>query len=156
MPKQILVLDEFLPYRLSVAANAVSRVIARSYENATDLKTNEWRLIAVLAEDGELSQQGVVQRTQLDKVSVSRASTGLAERGLIRRDPDPDDARSLRLSLTLEGRRLHAKLAPAALALEGELLGELSAAEIATLDELLRRLEAKACALLPGGAPLPK
>ena len=136
-------LDEFLPYRLSVAANAVSQVIARAYE-AAGLKTNEWRLMAVLAEDGELSQQAIVRRTKLDKVSVSRAAQGLESRGLVRRAQDPADARSLRLTLTPTGKRLHAKVAPAALSLATELVEGIDPEELRALDRLLVRIEAQA------------
>jgi len=136
-------LDEFLPYRLSVAANAVSQVIARAYE-AAGLKTNEWRLMAVLAEDGELSQQAIVRRTKLDKVSVSRAAQGLESRGLVRRAQDPADARSLRLTLTPAGKRLHAKVAPAALSLATELVEGIDPEELRALDRLLVRIEAQA------------
>jgi DNA-binding MarR family transcriptional regulator len=136
-----LVLDDFLPYRLSVAANAVSQVIARSYEAPAGLKTNEWRVIAALAEDDELSQQALVGRVRMDKVTVSRAAQALEGRGLLRRTPDPGDGRSLVLSLTPAGRRLHMRLAPAAVALEAELLADLAPADVARLHKLLRQLE---------------
>ncbi|HWV39567.1 MAG TPA: MarR family transcriptional regulator [Vulgatibacter sp.] len=145
--RRSLVLDDFLPYRLSVAANAVSRVIARSYEDA-GLRTNEWRVLAVLAEDGPSSQQRLVGRTQMDKVAVSRAATALADEGLVRRREDPDDARALILSLTARGRALHRRLAPRALALEDALAEGLSARDLATLGRLLRRLEDAAGRLL--------
>lgn len=145
-----LVLDEFLPYRLSVAANAVSQVIARSYDDA-GLKTNEWRVMAVLAQDGPSSQQRLVGRTQMDKVAVSRAATSLADQGLVRRTPDPDDARSLILSLTARGRALHRRLAPRALALEDALVKGLDRKEIAAVESLLRRLEEAAGRMLGEG-----
>jgi len=50
--KKRLRLQNYLPYRLSVAANAVSKLIARAYEDRFDLKIPEWRLIAVLADEG--------------------------------------------------------------------------------------------------------
>ena len=75
-------LDDFLPYQLSVTSNAVSSVIARTYESLFGLKIPEWRLIAVLAEEEGLTQQALVQRTEMDKMTVSRAAQGLAERGM--------------------------------------------------------------------------
>lgn len=151
MTKASLVLDDFLPYRLSIASNAVSQVIARSYEAATGLRMTEWRLVAVLAEDGELTQQGLVLRTKMDKVTVSRAATGLARRELVRRVPDPADARSLLISLTPKGKALHAELAPSALALEAALLQEFTEEEVEQLPSLLRRLEARANRILDEG-----
>lgn len=147
MTSSKLALDDFLPYRLSVADNAVSQVIARSYAEH-ELKPQEWRVIAVLAEDGKLTQQGIVARTKMDKVTVSRAAQTLAGRELVERKPDPQDARSLVLSLTPAGRRLHAKLAPAALALEAEVLAGFEPSEVERLHEMLRRVEEAAEAIL--------
>lgn len=148
MPKANLVLDDFLPYRLSVAANAVSQVIASAYEERLELTRHEWRVVAVLAEDGELTQQGVVGRTQMDKVTVSRAAKALEKRGLLNRAPSEEDARSLILALTEEGRSLHGQLAPAALQLEKRLLAGLSGDEVEELKRLLGRVEAAAKDLL--------
>lgn len=148
MPKNQLELDDFLPYRLSVASNAVSQVIARSYEGLFGLKMPEWRLIAVLADDGELTQQELVHRTKMDKVTVSRGAQVLERRGLIKRVPNPEDGRSLRLSLTGEGRKIHAKVGPAALAMEKTMLAKMSDKQVAQLKSLLRHLEDAAATLL--------
>ena len=81
-------LQDYLPYRLSVAANAVSRLIARGYERRFGLKNPQWRLIAVLADEGPLTQQALCGRTIMDKVTVMRAAQGLLRRGLVRRLPN--------------------------------------------------------------------
>ena len=144
MARSHLKLDEFLPYRLSLASNAVSQVIAQAYEQHFGLKMHEWRVITVLAQDGELTQQEIVGRTKMDKVTVSRAAQVLERRKLLRRLTNADDGRSLRLSLTAEGQRLYARVAPAALELEAEVLQGLSEREIAELQDVLRRLETAA------------
>jgi DNA-binding MarR family transcriptional regulator len=144
-----LILDDYVPYRLSVASNAVSRVISRAYATRFGLKIPEWRLVAVLADHGDLTQQELVARTEMDKVTVSRAVQGLVGRGLAAQHLDPADGRLRRLRLTDEGRGLHAEISPAALALEGEVLSGLSAEEVATLTALLRRVEAAANERLP-------
>ena len=66
-----LQLDSYLPYRLSVASNAVSGLIARAYEDRFGLSIPQWRLICVLAEDGPATQGQLVARTVMDKVTVS-------------------------------------------------------------------------------------
>lgn len=136
-----LKLDEFLPYRLSLASNAVSQVIAQAYEEHFGLKMHEWRVITVLAEDGELTQQEIVGRTKMDKVTVSRAAQVLERRKLLRRVTNAEDGRSLQLSLTAEGQKLYARVVPAALELEAEVLKGLSPREVDELKEVLRRLE---------------
>jgi len=136
-----LTLDEFLPYRLSVAANVVSQRIARVYAEQYGLSTQEWRLIAVLGEDGDRTQLELVKRTRMEKVPVSRAARSLEERGLVRRTTSESDARSRRLSLTAAGRRIYEHVAPAALKAETEVLADLEPSERAVLRSLLERVE---------------
>ncbi|CAM3072006.1 MarR family transcriptional regulator [Corallococcus sp. ZKHCc1 1396] len=143
-----LKLDAFLPYRLSVAANVVSQRVARVYVEQHGLSTQEWRLIAVLGEDGDRTQQDLVKRTRMDKVPVSRAARALEARGLVRRATSERDARSRRLSLTAAGRRIYERVAPAALAAEAEVLAGLDAHERTLLRSLLERVEHAASAAL--------
>ncbi len=146
-PSIRLVLDDYLPYRLSVASMAVSRLIARAYESRFGLKIPEWRLVAVIAEAGALTQQAIVARTAMDKVTVSRAAQALERRRLVARTPNADDARSHRLSLTPAGQALYDEVIPAALALEDELLRNLGPGDVGSLKAQLKRLEDAAKAL---------
>ena len=138
-----LILDEYLPYRLSIASNAVSKLIARAYEDRFGLTIPQWRLMAVLAEK-PLTQQAIVARTAMDKVTVSRAAQGLVNRHLVGRAAHEVDGRSHLLALTEQGRELHAEIAPLALAYEAALLSGLTPAEVETLKRLLLRLETAA------------
>lgn len=139
-----LKLDSYLPYRLSVASNAVSGLIARAYEDRFGLTVPQWRLLCVLAEDGRLSQVQIVARTVMDKVTVSRAAHGLAKRRLVTRSQNKADARSHVLTLTPEGRGLHAEIAPLALAYEAALIAGLAPEEVTLLKRLLGRLQSAA------------
>lgn len=113
-----LILDAYLPYRLSVASNAVSGLIARAYQDRFGLSVPQWRLICVLAEDGGLTQNQLVARTVMDKVTVSRAAQGLLNRHLIARSDHHADGRSHVLTLSREGASLYAEISPLALAYE--------------------------------------
>ncbi len=139
-----LKLDHFIPYRLSVASNAVSTRIAQSYRKRFGLKIAEWRLIAILAESERVTPQALSEATRMDKISVSRAASALIERGLVEASDNPGDGRSHILSLTEDGRSLYAEIAPTALAMEAELLVHFTDEERAQLDALLRRIEAAA------------
>jgi DNA-binding MarR family transcriptional regulator len=147
-------LRDFLPYRLSLAANLTSEVIASAYQALFGLRIPEWRVIAVLAEEGGLTQQGVGGATRMDKVAVSRATAALVERRLVVRRDHPGDRRSQQLFLTEAGRRLYAEVAPKALELEGELAGALAPAEREQFLRTLDRLERRAVDLL-GASRLP-
>ncbi|PZQ65239.1 MAG: MarR family transcriptional regulator [Phenylobacterium zucineum] len=145
-------LDSYLPYRLSVASNAVSGLIARAYEDRFGLTVPQWRVICVLAEDGGLTQVQVVARTVMDKVTVSRAAQGLSKRRLVTRAENKADGRSHVLDLTPEGRRLYAEIAPLAMAYEAALIAGLSPDDVALLKRLLGRLQT-AAGQLAGEAP---
>src|SRR5580698_5267571 len=141
-----LMLQEYLPYRLSVAANAVSRVIARAYEDQFGLTIPQWRLMAVLGDEGALTQQSLCGRTLMDKVTVMRAAQGLTRRRLVNRQPNAQDGRSHRLDLSPSGYALYCKVIPLAREYESQLLVGLKATEVALLQRLLRQLESAALA----------
>lgn len=140
-PSVSLSLDNFVPYRLSVASNLMSDAIASAYRALFGLNIAEWRLIAVLAERTSSTQNDLCTATKMDKVTISRAAIALADRGLVQRSPNPDDKRSHLLSLSASGKDLYAQVVPKALALEKSLLADFSEGEIADLVAMLRRLE---------------
>ena len=142
-------LDEFLPYRLSIASNRVSSVVATAYQSLFGLKIAEWRLIAVIAEGDGMTQQALGLATRMDKVTVSRAAIALVDRGLVARRPNAQDQRSHLLSLTAAGKSLYDNVAPKALELEAKVFAGFSAQELSTFRMLLDRLEALAAALDP-------
>jgi DNA-binding MarR family transcriptional regulator len=144
-----LKLDDFLPYRLSIASNRVSSAIATAYQALFGLKIPEWRLIAVIAEGEGMTQQALSAATRMDKVTVSRAAIALVERGLIARRPNPDDQRSHLLSLTAAGQDLYESVAPKALELEARIFAGFGAKELGAFRAVLDRLEASAAALDP-------
>ena len=145
--RRSLRLDDYLPYRLSVAANAVSRLVARAYESRFGLTVPQWRLMAVLGETAPLTPQNLCGRTVMDKVTVMRAARVLLQRKLVRRLPNAQDGRSHRLVLTAAGRRMYAQIAPLALAHEARLIRGLARKEVAQLERCLRRLQGAASGL---------
>jgi DNA-binding MarR family transcriptional regulator len=144
---RVLRLSAFVPYRLSIATNTVSDVIAGAYRALFGLSIPEWRLIAVLAELGSSTQFDLGATTRMDKVTVSRAAIALVARGLMRRSANPSDKRSHLLTLSPQGRALYDEVAPKALALEDAILADFSPEEVADLIAMLQRLEAAAVRL---------
>ena len=139
-----LILENFLPYRLSILSNTVSSAIAAVYDRRFGLTIPEWRVIAVLGRFPGLSAVEVAERTMMDKVAVSRAVTKLLKCGRLDREfADADRRRSI-LNLSEEGRRVHDQVAPLALKFEADLLHGLSDDEINTLNATIERLMARA------------
>lgn len=141
MNGRALILDSFIPYRLSITSNLVSARIARAYEALFGLTIAEWRLVAVVAETGSTTQQAIGVRTRMDKVTVSRAAIALVERGLLERSRQPGDGRSHLLTLTAAGGDLYAQVVPKALELERRIFGQLDTAEIDQFMATLRRID---------------
>lgn len=139
-PAELLVLEDFLPYRLSILSNRVSRAIAARYAKAFELSIPEWRIIAVLGRRPGLTAKEIAEATEMDKVAVSRAVAKLVESKRVAARADRDDARRQILSLTAQGESVHARIAPIAMENEQRLLASLDTRERAQLDALLDRL----------------
>ncbi|MBS0386232.1 MAG: MarR family transcriptional regulator [Proteobacteria bacterium] len=135
-----LILERFLPYRLSILSNRISRAIAARYAKTFDLTIPEWRIIAVLGRRPGLTARQVAKATEMDKVAVSRAVAKLVAAKRVSADVHDADARAQSLTLTAQGEALHARIAPIALESERRLLAALSAGERAKFDALIDRL----------------
>jgi DNA-binding MarR family transcriptional regulator len=137
-------LEDFLPYRLSVAANRVSRLFARRYSEAYGLSIPEWRVLAVVGRFGTLSPSAVGEWTAMDKVKVSRAAASLVTRGLLRQTQDPQDGRGRLLHLTRRGAAVHQGVVPLACELEEQLAEGMSRTEWSNLLKALEKLSTHA------------
>jgi DNA-binding MarR family transcriptional regulator len=138
--KNELILEDFLPYRLSVLSHTISTTIAKVYDKRFGLSIPEWRVIAILGRFPGLSAVEVADRTMMDKVAVSRAVTKLIRNGRIDRQfADADRRRSI-LNLTEAGRRVHDEIAPLALAFEAELLQDIGADDLSAFNLVIERL----------------
>jgi len=139
-----LALNDFLPYRLVVLADLVSKVASRIYADRFDLTRPEWRIIASLSELGPVSATEICAHSTQDKMTVSRAVASLEERGLLRRHDDTHDRRNKILELTPHGQALYRKIVPLILAREAFLLESFTPDERTELARLLEALTVRA------------
>ena len=145
-----LVLAGFLPYRVSIAAERISRAFAARYEAEFGLSIPEWRVMAVLGERAPRSTQEVIETTEMDRVKVSRAVIRLAGKALLVRRPHPQDQRAQILRLSRRGLDVYRRIVPLAHAMQAELAAALTPAELRALDSILPKLHAAAGALVGG------
>jgi DNA-binding MarR family transcriptional regulator len=141
-------LEDFLPFRLAVAADGVTRLIARHHLDQSGLGMPEWRLLAAIGRFGVLSPTAAGDRTSMDKVKVSRAAASLVARGLLRQTQDPADGRGKLLRLTRKGNTLYAGVAPMAREIEAALSAGLTKAEWTSLNKALGKLHEHTAGLL--------
>lgn len=141
----MLELDRFLPYLVNKLASRLSVELAAVYQKRFGITIAEWRLIAHLAENKNVSIREIFVRVAMDKSKVSRAAARLELSGFVQKTVNPADRRLIELQLSAKGRKLFEKIEPLALAYEREALSALSTQE----EEVFRRLVQK---LLAGRA----
>lgn len=133
-------LKEFLPYRLSIVTNKVSYNLGCMYSEKFGMSTSEWRVMAVLGQEKDLSAEEVCTKTEMDKVTVSRAVTKLLDKKyLVRKFSDEDRRRSM-LRLSRSGYAVYVRIVPLARAYEEQLISGFSRHEQRQFDELLEKL----------------
>lgn len=143
-PLPPLELERFLPYRLNVLAEAVSRALSRIYAERYGIGIPEWRVIATLGQYQPVTARDIGLHSRMHKTKVSRAVAELERKNLVARSGNSADRREAPLTLTARGRRMYQDLAPRALAFAAELGAALSPAEQASLDRMIDRLAARA------------
>ncbi len=137
-------LQAFFPYQLAQLAEAVSRSVASVYADRFGLSRDEWRILAALAEQGQMQASDLVPHTSLDKMQVSRALGRMETAGLILREPSPEDARARIVKPTTQARRLYRKIVPMVEEREAYLLQALSASEREVLLRAMQTIRTRA------------
>jgi len=136
----LLDLDQSLINRLFRAVNLAAAPFAETVGQAFDLSINDWRVLRTVAFEPGLSQQGVSDRSGLDKMTVSRAVDRLRSTGRIARTLHPDDRRKSVLTLTDEGWAVYDGIVPTALEREAAFVSALTPEEQKALSSLVDRL----------------
>jgi DNA-binding MarR family transcriptional regulator len=119
-------------------ARAISARLAA--ELHPDLDGAAYGLLALLQDAGPLRASDVVARLGLDKSTVSRQVAQLVDLRLVDRAADPEDGRAQVLTPSAEGSARLARIRAARRERWESDLGDWPAADVATLGELLARL----------------
>ena len=135
-------IDQFFPYRLAVTAEGFSRQLFAVYGRAYGLTREEWRLLFLLDDAGQIDSLRLSQRTSLDKVQVSRAAARLEGKGLITRDTPGSDRRLRRYAITDAGRALFRRAFTDVRARSDAIMAALPPAQRQALLEALTALDA--------------
>jgi len=105
-----LALENFLPYRLNLAAEKVSQKFAREYKRRYGLTRPEWRTFATIGQFGIITAREICLHSPMHKTKVSRAVFALEKRRWVKRTPDPADRRLEHLELTTIGKTTYKDL----------------------------------------------
>lgn len=117
------ILENFLPYQLSILASRISRDFSKEYISRFGLSNAEWRIIAHLSQETEtISIREIYQKVDLEKSKVSRAVSKLAKRQLLSKKVNLSDKRLVDLKLTKVGREIIDEMTEIAMDFEARFL----------------------------------
>lgn len=135
-------LSDFLPYRLALISERVSRRLEAEYAKSHGLSVAEWRVLVNLRHLGKASVRDIQVVTNLEKSRVSRAVGRLEAAKLVRKETSASDARLVEIALSRKGRTTLAEIIPKATEIEGRLLDGLSADQLGAFDAVVEHLHA--------------
>src|SRR5437870_6624952 len=113
--EQVLDLDRYVPALITFIANKLSRSATVLYQKRFAVNVTEWRILALLAIEPEISAARICHVIGFDKGPVSRTLAAMEERGLIAIKADREDGRTYSISLTAQGEATHDRVAALAL-----------------------------------------
>lgn len=137
-------LGDTYTHRLHSLQKLTDKVTQAAYTEVTDLSLGEGRCLTAVGAFAPLSVQDLAYAANVDKGQASRAAQALVDRGLVRKQPDPTDARSVVLSFTPAGEALHHQIMRVIHRRNDEIVACLSPAEQAEFDRVLTKLVAHA------------
>lgn len=101
---------------------------------------SQTRLLLFIAHEGPVRSTDISHGFSLAPRTITEAVDALERDGLVRRDPDPQDRRAKRISITEVGREAIRKAEPSGRRFLDEVFGVLDAGETASLVALMRKL----------------
>ncbi|TMV06954.1 homoprotocatechuate degradation operon regulator HpaR [Ruegeria sediminis] len=105
MPSDLPLTSRSLPIALLRARESVMGPI-RTMLADVDITEQQWRVLRVLQEEGPQDPTRIAHRACLLLPSLTRILQKLGEKGLIDRQPDPDDRRKQIIRITDDGLKI--------------------------------------------------
>ena len=147
-PKQSLVnlegshpFTKILTFRLSRLQANLNTQAADLLRRHDSVPLAHFRVLNILVNNLATTQTEITEKAEFDKGQVSRIVDRLISEGLLVSESDTEDKRVLRLHLTAAGLEMMARLIPVMRQRQSHLLSPFSQEELATLHDLLDRLD---------------
>lgn len=131
-------LDRYVPALLNFISNRLTTSGSDTYRRKFGLGIMEFRIMAMLSIEPDISGARIAEVIHLDGAAVSRTLQALKERGLVR--IDQGQGRSRLAALTGKGRKLYGQAWLIGQERERRLVAGFSEEELDTLTGYLRRL----------------
>ncbi len=118
-----------------------------------DVSVTQCYAISTLADQESMPLGRLASALFLDKSTASRMVDALEGKGYIRRGPDPNDGRALRIELTAEGIELHSRIEKSLVDGLKEMLDDFEPAARRVSIDIIARLACAAAARFSCGQP---
>ena len=142
--------DDFLNIRTNRVASGLSLVFQRESLRPAGLSIQEWRALLNLTLAGDCHLRGLARMARLDVGHISRATSSLEEKDLIRSYEDSNDMRRKLLSVTQKGKATVAEVWPKALDLNHRIEQRVGKTRFRNFKLVLRDINAYTDELLGG------
>lgn len=141
MPHFVLDLDRYIPFLLTATANKLSSGASRVYREKFNIGITDWRILAMLAVEPNITAARICNVIGLNKAATSRTLLNLRNRGYVQESKSQStDKRSTVIHLTESGKMIHDEIMKVALVREQKLLEAFSESEAEQLVEYFQRL----------------
>lgn len=124
-----------LSRKLIVLGNVLKRGAGARYRRLLGLTGGDWGVIAQLGERAPRTLNDLADSMGLDKTQISRAVSGLVERGFVKREVNPSNQREILITLTKSGMAAEAVIHEAGAHVNRTLLQGLTRAQRDTLEQ---------------------
>jgi DNA-binding MarR family transcriptional regulator len=138
-----MVETEALIARIERAERLIHRVAVRNRSGgifATDLTVQQLRLVVILAMEGDQSAVQLAEILGVGLTTLTGIVDRLETRSLVQRQPDPNDRRVRRISLTESGKQMVADFAEFGREHKQRILGRLEPRVLANLAEAVEAI----------------
>jgi DNA-binding MarR family transcriptional regulator len=125
---------------LTARARAIGSAKANALLGPLDLKIRSYAVLSLACSGEAPSQRELAEFLLLDPSQIVALVDGLEQRGLVKRETDPQDRRSKVIKGTPKGLRMLAKAAEATQLAEDQAMANLTPAERSQFRDLLRRV----------------
>lgn len=134
-------LHDLINVKLNIVNVKMSRQVGQAVHRLAGLRLPEWRILALLAESGSLSQADIRAQIGMDKGQISRTVKSMLTNELISSEATVGKSRNIHLNLTDKGRVVHQRVDVMMERRNAGLLQSLSPEQQASLHEGLELLE---------------
>lgn len=137
-PATALALDTFVKLRRAV--NSLGAKLNPALQRGGGLTESQFGVLEALWHRGPMPQARLCEKLLVSGSNLTTVIDNLERRGLVRRDPNPDDRRAYLVRLSGKGESLVARVFPDHAERIGGCLGSLTSKEQRELGRLCRKL----------------